>query len=238
MRLKGFLVMSIHVPDETRARTTLLIENRRRYTQYPLGGRAKRCIDLVVALVALVVLSPLFLMIAALVKLFDSGPVVYRHPRIGYNGCSFPCFKFRTMVINADEVLQRHISSSEATAREWGETRKLKSDPRITPVGAVLRQLSLDELPQLINIVRGDMSIVGPRPIVSDEIRMYGPHVNLYFSARPGLTGAWQVSGRNDVSYDRRVALDRDYVENWSLSADLHIIVRTIPAVIMAKGTY
>ena len=238
---KGWLSMSVHVPESTTPNSVLLIENAsvgRLKEPNPLGGWVKRCFDLACASSALIAFSPLFLMIAALIKLSDGGPVFYRHQRIGCRSHPFPCFKFRTMAVDGDEVFRRYLRASPEAAQEWSETRKLTSDPRVTAVGAVLRQLSLDELPQLINIIRGEMSIVGPRPIVSDEIEMYGPHASSYLRARPGLTGAWQVSGRNDVSYDRRVALDRAYVENWSLRADIVIILKTIPAVITARGTY
>ena len=142
------------------------------------------------------------------------------------------------MVEDGDRVFQRHLQTSPEAAREWNETRKLKTDPRITAVGHVLRELSLDELPQLINIIRGDMSVVGPRPVVLDELRLYGLHAGSYVKARPGLTGAWQISGRNDVPYAVRAILDRTYVEKWSFTADVIIILKTIPAVITSKGTY
>ncbi|WP_024517160.1 sugar transferase [Bradyrhizobium sp. Tv2a-2] len=194
--------------------------------------------DLAVALSAAVLLLPLFIMIALLVKLSDGGPVFYGHRRIGMNSKPFLCVKFRTMAVNSDDLLRKHLDASPAAALEWTQTRKLKVDPRITAVGAVLRRMSVDELPQVINIVRGEMSIVGPRPIVSDEVTMYGQDAEYYFRARPGLTGAWQVSGRNDASYSQRVALDRDYVQNWTLWRDITIIAKTVPAVVWAKGTY
>jgi exopolysaccharide production protein ExoY len=142
------------------------------------------------------------------------------------------------MVPNGDEVLAEHLRQSRAAAEEWAATRKLKSDPRVTAVGATLRKLSVDELPQLVNVLRGEMSIVGPRPIVSDEIPMYGDDIRFYLSARPGLTGPWQVNGRSDLPYERRVMLDRVYVENWSLWADLQIVVKTIPALLAARAAY
>lgn len=206
--------------------------------QRPVGGGIKRTIDLAAAFCAAVLLLPLFVMIAVLIKLYDGGPVLYRHRRIGMNSQPFLCFKFRTMVVNGDDLLRKHLDASPRAAREWTETRKLKADPRITVVGAVLRRMSIDELPQVINIVRGEMSIVGPRPIVNDEVTLYGKDAEYYFRARPGLTGAWQVSGRNDASYSQRVALDRDYVQNWNLWRDIMIIAKTIPAVVWAKGTY
>jgi exopolysaccharide production protein ExoY len=233
--------MTIHLRDSTASESGLLIESADigyRQPPRPIGGWSKRCLDVTCSVIALVLFSPLFLMISLLVKLSDGGPVFFRHQRVGCRSRLFPCYKFRTMRVDADAVLKRHLLASPHAAREWSETRKLKSDPRITGVGVVLRQLSLDELPQLINIVRGEMSIVGPRPVVSDELQMYGPHAPFYLRARPGLTGAWQVSGRNDVSYDSRVTLDRSYVENWSLWIDILIILKTIPAVISRRGTY
>jgi exopolysaccharide production protein ExoY len=204
----------------------------------PIGGEKKRLIDIIFAGSSLAFLMPLFGLIALLIKISDGGPVFYRHWRLGHARRRFACLKFRTMVLDGDEVLRHHLMASSSAAREWVETRKLKSDPRVTTIGAVLRKLSLDELPQLINILRGEMSIVGPRPIVSDEVKKYGSHAELYFKARPGLTGLWQISGRNDKSYDERVALDCIYVRGWSLSTDIIIIAKTIPAVLTSRGTY
>jgi exopolysaccharide production protein ExoY len=205
---------------------------------HPIGGAGKRTIDVVVALLALLLFLPLFLFVAAIVKCCDPGPVLYVHRRVGYASRSFGCLKFRTMVVNGDEVLRKHLQYSPEAAREWAQTRKLKRDPRVTAVGLVLRKLSIDELPQLINVLRGEMSVVGPRPIVHDEIQMYGQDARFYLRSRPGLTGAWQISGRNDETYARRVSLDRQYVENWSLWGDAIIIVRTIPVLMSAKGSY
>ena len=204
----------------------------------PLGGIVKRIIDVVVACFALVPFLPLFGLVAAMIFFFEGKPVLYRHPRIGYGRRPFLCLKFRTMVTDGDEILSRHLQSSPSAAQEWAETRKLKNDPRVTPVGSVLRKLSLDELPQLINVLRGEMSIVGPRPIVPDEVTMYGADAHYYFMTRPGLTGAWQVGGRNDQRYEDRIALDRAYVENWSLRKDISIILKTMPVVLNSKGSY
>jgi len=204
----------------------------------PVGGSSKRCFDVLFALMALAFAAPVGLVLALLVKLSDGGPICYRHKRIGYSGETFFCLKFRTMAVDADRILRTHLDGNPEAEREWAETRKLKNDPRITPLGRVLRMSSLDELPQLINILRGEMSIVGPRPVVSDEIGHYGIDALAYLRARPGLTGAWQVSGRSDVSYSYRVALDRDYVEQWSMLNDLLIIAKTVPAVFLAKGSY
>jgi exopolysaccharide production protein ExoY len=177
-------------------------------------------------------------MIAALVKFSDNGPVLYGHRRIGHNGRTFKCLKFRTMAVNGDEILRNYLRDNPQAAEEWRATRKLKNDPRVTVVGTVLRKLSLDELPQLLNILRGEMSVVGPRPVVDEELNLYDSFAAFYLRTRPGLTGLWQISGRNDVSYESRIAFDTQYVQNWSLLGDVAIIVRTIPAVCMARGSY
>ncbi|MGO4833736.1 sugar transferase [Rhizobiaceae sp. 2RAB30] len=204
----------------------------------PIGGPVKRGFDVVAATAGLIVLSPLFVLLALLVKLSDGGSIFYGHRRIGRGGRIFRCLKFRTMVPNGDKVLAAHFATNPESREEWEATRKLKNDPRVTRVGQVLRKLSLDELPQMLNILQGDMSIVGPRPVVKDELDIYGSCAVFYLKSRPGLTGLWQISGRNDVSYDSRVALDRHYVENWSFSADLLIIMKTIPAVCSSRGSY
>ena len=203
-----------------------------------VGGSAKRCFDVTAALGALALLLPLFCLIAIAIKLWDRGPVFYRHRRIGLNGASFDCLKFRSMVPNADEVLSRHLAANGEAAREWEQTRKLKNDPRITPLGAGMRKTSVDELPQLLNILKGEMSFVGPRPIVSAEVPKYGPTIDHYLRARPGLTGLWQVSGRNDVDYGTRVALDQNYIDAWRFSRDLSIIAKTVRVVVTARGCY
>jgi exopolysaccharide production protein ExoY len=205
---------------------------------FPLGGIAKRIIDLVIASCALILFLPLFGLVTIVILSFDGAPVFYSHSRIGYRRRQFFCLKFRTMVANGDEVLRHHLQSSPAATKEWAESRKLKIDPRVTAVGGVLRKLSLDELPQLINVLRGDMSIVGPRPIVTEEVIRYGPNANYYFMARPGLTGPWQVRGRSDETYEARIALDRAYVENWSLRKDIWIMLKTVPAILNPKGSY
>jgi len=203
-----------------------------------IGGILKRGFDIAGALAGIVLISPLLMMLAALVKLSDGGSVVYGHSRIGHNGTTFRCWKFRTMVQNGDEVLRAHLAANPREREEWNATRKLQNDPRVTRVGAVLRKLSLDELPQIVNILRGEMSFVGPRPVVKEELELYGKAATFYLRSRPGLTGLWQVSGRNDVSYDTRVAFDRHYVENWSFASDLKILIRTVPAVFSSRGSY
>jgi exopolysaccharide production protein ExoY len=203
-----------------------------------VGGSVKRAFDISGALIAILLLFPLFCLIALAIKLWDRGPVLYRHRRVGLNGRVFVCLKFRTMVIDAEAVLSSHLAVNGEAAREWEEIRKLKRDPRITPFGLAMRKTSIDELPQLLNILRGDMSFVGPRPIVTDEVPKYGASIHHYFCARPGLTGAWQISGRNDVDYSTRVALDREYVQAWSLWRDLAIIAKTARVVVTSRGCY
>jgi exopolysaccharide production protein ExoY len=206
--------------------------------QPPVGGICKRGFDVIAATAAIILLSPLLLMLAGLVKFSDGGPVFYGHRRIGRNGSPFRCLKFRTMVENGEAVLADFLARNPKSREEWLATRKLQNDPRVTRVGIVLRKLSLDELPQLFNILLGHMSFVGPRPVVEDELELYGQAADHYLRTRPGLTGLWQVSGRNDVSYGVRVAFDRHYVENWSFRADLKIILMTIPAVFSSRGSY
>lgn len=204
----------------------------------PVGGVGKRAFDILTAAVGLVVAVPLFGAVAATVALSGRGPVFFAHTRIGRDGRRFRCLKFRTMVTDGEAVLARHLASDPGAAAEWAATRKLKHDPRVTAVGRILRKTSLDELPQLINILRGDMSVVGPRPVVEAELERYGPRVRHYLAARPGLTGLWQVSGRNAVAYRTRVALDCHYVATWSMVRDIQIMAMTVPAVVARRGCY
>jgi len=202
-----------------------------------LGVAGKRGLDILVAAVALFLLMPLLLLIGVLVWAEDRKPPIFRHMRIGREGRPFGCLKFRSMVSNGDAVLRAHLAANPAARREWEETHKLTNDPRVTPLGSVLRKTSLDELPQLVNVLRGEMSLVGPRPIVSAEIERYGAAFTTCFSVTPGVTGLWQVSGRSDCSYAERVALDLDYATQWSLSRDVAIMLRTIPAVLAQRGS-
>lgn len=203
-----------------------------------VGGYVKRIFDVAAAVVGLLLLAPLFVMLALLVKSSDGGPIFYGHTRVGRGGKIFKCLKFRTMRTDAQTVLESYLIDNPAASTEWNATRKLQCDPRITNVGLVMRKLSLDELPQLINIIFGEMSIVGPRPIVFEELEYYGTSAAFYLRSRPGLTGVWQISGRSDISYDKRVAFDKGYVENWSFIGDVAIILKTIPAVYAGKGAY
>ena len=193
---------------------------------------------LFVALLVILLTLPLFIIVAVLVKITDPGPVIYKHVRMGLWGRRFACFKFRTMVVDSDKVLEALLDDDPGARAEWERSQKLIKDPRVTPVGQFLRESSLDELPQLINVLRGEMSFVGPRPIVPSDMSRYGDRLGLYMSARPGLTGAWQIDGRSDCGYDKRVELDANYVSNWRFSTDLSILVRTVGAVIDRKGSY
>jgi exopolysaccharide production protein ExoY len=203
----------------------------------PIGGKVKRAMDIVISLLAIVVLAPLMLMIVALIRLTMGGPLIFAHHRVGFDGATFTCYKFRTMVVNAEEVLSRYLAANPCAAKQWRETRKLWHDPRVGCIDNILRKSSLDELPQLFNVLRGEMSIVGPRPIVASEVRNYGRHAEAYFQARPGLTGIWPVSGRNRLSYRARVGLDRYYVRNWSIRLDVMILLKTIPALLSFRDT-
>ncbi len=198
----------------------------------------KNVMDRVLAALALLVLSPLLGMVAALIYIRDPGPVLFAHRRIGKHGRRFKCLKFRTMVADGDAVLARHLRNNPDAAAEWRETRKLQDDPRVTPLGDLLRRSSIDELPQLFNILWGQMSVVGPRPIIDSEVGYYGDAIFDYLSVRPGLTGLWQVSGRSDVGYEQRVALDSDYVNNRSMLGDWRIILRTVRVVALREGSY
>lgn len=197
-----------------------------------------RAIDVTVAFCALLVFLPLMLAIATLVRLSDGGPILFRHRRVGAGGRHFACLKFRSMCVDADARL-RHVLATDAAARaEWEATHKLQKDPRITAVGRLLRKSSLDELPQLINVLRGDMSLVGPRPIVDAEVARYGRHFAAYCAVRPGVTGLWQVARRHDTTYRRRVACDLLYRRARSLRLYFRILLLTVPSVILARGAY
>jgi len=200
------------------------------------NGPFKRLLDIVASAAGLVVLAPGFLLVAILVWLSDGGAPFYGHKRVGRQGRDFICWKFRSMHVRGDAILRAHLENNPAAAREWAENRKLKDDPRVTPIGRFLRKTSIDELPQLWNVLKGEMSLVGPRPIVRDELDRYGKDRRFYLVVRPGITGLWQVSGRSDASYERRVQLDREYVLTWSNISDLSILVRTVPAVLKSEG--
>lgn len=199
----------------------------------------KRIFDILFSLSALSLCMPLFLVVALIVKLSSKGPIFFSHTRIGRGGEKFKCYKFRTMYPDAEERLRDILSNCTKTREEWENFHKLKQDPRITPIGSFLRKTSLDEFPQFWNVLKGDLSVVGPRPVVEAEIiKHYGVKAMDILQFRPGITGPWQVSGRNDISYDNRIKLDQKYVENQSLLLDIKLIAKTIPAIFNSKGAY
>jgi Undecaprenyl-phosphate galactose phosphotransferase WbaP len=215
----------------------LMLETRNRLL-LPGPRLAKRALDLACAAVLAILVLPVALIVAVLIKLESRGPVFYRHARLGQNGRRIAIWKFRTMAANADRVLEHHLRAHPEMAAEWERDRKLRHDPRVTRLGCFLRRTSLDELPQLLNVLCGDMSLVGPRPIVTEEIEKYSGAYRLYTRVRPGLTGLWQVSGRNDTSYEERVALDTYYVRNWSPWLDIYLLARTVNVVLARAGAY
>ena len=206
--------------------------------RHPVGGAAKRVFDVVAAFAAITAFLPMFAILWIAVRVECPGPVLFRQRRIGFDGREFTCLKFRTMAVDAERALREYLAINEDARREWQTTYKLRNDPRITAVGRFLRRSSLDELPQLFNVLMGHMSIVGPRPIVADEIPLYREHFGDYANARPGLTGLWQVSGRNTTSYPQRVAYDVDYLRNWSFIRDMRIIIATVMHVWEGNGAY
>ena len=202
------------------------------------SARVMRLTDIFFALAALAFFAPLLVLIASLVLLTSRGGVFFGQQRIGYGGRTFTCYKFRSMVVDAEQRLNDLLGSDAEARREWQRDHKLRRDPRITPIGGFLRRSSLDELPQFLNVLRGDMSLVGPRPIVAGEIPRYGRYLGHYASVKPGITGLWQVSGRSNTSYRRRVAIDVAYARAKSLRLDLGILLATVPAVLGARGSY
>ena len=207
------------------------------YAHAPAGEACKRAVDVVLTVLALAFLAPLMLLVALLVCLQDRGPILFAHERIGRHGSSFKCLKFRSMSVDAAGQLEAYLARNPFARAQWTRDHKLRKDPRITPLGRMLRRSSLDELPQLLNVLAGDMSLVGPRPIVEGEAAKYGIWFADYCRVRPGITGLWQISGRSDVDYPSRVALDVEYVRNVSLALDLRILALTVPAVLAGRGS-
>ena len=203
----------------------------------PAKSRLKRVFDVVAALGLLVFFAPLLVILAAAVSR-DGGPALFGHRRIGANGQPFTCWKFRSMVVDAEAALKHTLATDPDARREWERDFKLRNDPRVTRLGRFLRKSSLDELPQLFTVLTGEMSLIGPRPIVAEEITRYGTGFSDYAACRPGLTGLWQVSGRNDIDYAERVAIDSRYARNWSFLQDMSILFRTIGVVLRRSGAY
>ncbi|MEM6365865.1 MAG: undecaprenyl-phosphate galactose phosphotransferase WbaP, partial [Planctomycetota bacterium] len=211
----------------------------RDHLQNPIALGTKRASDIALASIAMICLSPLLIAFIVWVKLKSPGSAFYGHTRIGRNGKLFKATKFRSMVVDADRVLEDYLEDDIEMRRQWMEDQKLKNDPRIIAgIGHFMRKTSLDELPQLWNVIRGDMSLVGPRPIVKNEIERYREMYPLYLRVRPGITGLWQVSGRNDTSYEQRVRLDSYYVCNWSIWLDAYLVMRTVRTILMREGAY
>jgi exopolysaccharide production protein ExoY len=204
----------------------------------PIGLTSKRTIDIILALSGIVLLAPLLLICFILTIATPSGPALFRHRRVGFNGEHFDCLKFRTMAADSQERLSRLLETDAEAAAEWEANRKLRRDPRVTFVGDMLRKSSLDELPQLFNVLKGNMSIVGPRPVTEEELERYDSSVSAYLACRPGITGLWQVSGRSKTTYSKRVAFDAYYAHNWSLALDIKILIVTIPSLLVADGAF
>ncbi|MDR0441852.1 MAG: undecaprenyl-phosphate galactose phosphotransferase WbaP [Treponema sp.] len=198
----------------------------------------KRFIDIAIVITGGLLILPFLLLVALFIKISSPGPVLYKHKRLGRNGKHFYAYKFRSMVVDSQQRLQKLLESNPVIRDEWEKNHKLQKDPRITAIGKILRRTSLDEFPQFINILKGEMSLVGPRPIVDDEITKYGEDFDRIFSIKPGLTGLWQVSGRSDTDYQDRVTYDTYYLQSWSPWLDLWIILKTFSVVLKSKGAY
>jgi Undecaprenyl-phosphate galactose phosphotransferase WbaP len=205
---------------------------------HPAARSAKRCLDLIVAVVAGIVVLPLVVVAAIAIKLESRGPAFYANERIGYGGNKFRAWKLRSMVIDGEEALSRHFHLYPDELSTWEKTQKLRNDPRVTRVGRVIRKASIDELPQLWNVLVGEMSLVGPRPFLESQIELYGSAFTLYKRVRPGITGLWQISGRNRLTFEDRVRLDAYTIQNWSVWLDIYILARTVRAVFTAEGAY
>lgn len=201
-----------------------------------LNGAAKRGLDLLIAIPLLLFTLPLIAAIAIAIRSQGKGPVIFRQTRCGRAGKAFTVYKFRTMHIDAPQALRDLLERDPKAAAEWEKNQKLQHDPRITRIGRFLRRSSLDELPQLINIIRGEMSVVGPRPVTFQELPRYGSRLAYYAAARPGVTGLWQVNGRSKTSYAARIAFDAAYAKGWTLNRDFYILLRTVPAVLFSRG--
>lgn len=198
----------------------------------------KTILDFILAFWGIIILSPVYLYIAYKIKKEDGGKTIYAYDCIGKNGKVFKCYKFRSMIENSQEVLKKYLDDNLEARIEWETFYKLKNDPRITKIGAKLRKSSLDELPQLFNVLKGDMSLVGPRQIVKGEIMKFGKYIDLYYSVKPGITGYWQVCGRSEVDYKTRVKMTVWYINNWSLWLDVKILIKTVSVVLKKTGAY
>ncbi|MDE7391049.1 MAG: sugar transferase, partial [Treponemataceae bacterium] len=198
----------------------------------------KRLVDIFLILLSAPLVIPLTLIVALAIKKNGPGPVFYGHTRVGRNGRPFKCWKFRSMCADADKQLEKILAENPEMRAEWEKDRKLTNDPRITKIGKFLRKTSIDEIPQLFNILTGEMSFIGPRPVTEPELSKYGDKSHLILSVQPGLSGMWQISGRSDTGYEDRIVLDSYYIQNWSIWLDLWIIIKTIHVVLKGKGAY
>ena len=204
----------------------------------PIPQMIKRCMDLLIVTIVGLILAPLFLFLAIAIKLTSRGPVFYAHERVGKDNSRFRAWKFRTMVSGAEEMIHEYLAEHPELRDEWERDHKLKDDPRVTPLGRFMRKWSIDELPQIWNVLVGEMSCVGPRPIVPNEIEKYGEHFEAFCSVLPGMTGMWQVCGRNDTTFDERIQLGMYYIHHWSPWLDLYLLYRTLGTVLFSKGAY
>ncbi len=203
-----------------------------------LGSNSlKRAMDIIGSLILITLFSPVLIVIAFLIHR-DGGSSLYSQARVGYGGRSFKCYKFRSMIMDSQQFLEDFLASNPEAQAEWDKDFKLKDDPRVTRIGSFLRKTSLDELPQLFNVLKGDMSLVGPRPVVANELTRYGALTQKYMSARPGMTGLWQVSGRNDTTYRERISLDYYYIENWGIHTDMLLMFKTLAVIFQGRGAY
>jgi lipopolysaccharide/colanic/teichoic acid biosynthesis glycosyltransferase len=228
---EGALAVAVDVEEES-----VVIDLRERVDVEIRPATGRRVVETVLAVTGILVASPVLLVLAVLIVVSTPGPIWYAQVRVGRGGQLFRCYKLRTMVPNAADILEALLRDDPEARVEYERHCKLKDDPRITPIGKILRKTSLDELPQLVNVIKGDMALVGPRPVVPHELTRYGDAADLLLSVRPGLTGLWQVSGRNDLSYDERVDLDLEYVRRRSLRLDAGIILRTIQQMVVPHG--
>ncbi len=228
--------MGFRITEDTRRAESPHLSPQPFSQNYRSISWAKRTFDVLIAALALIFLAPLFLVVAVLIRLQDGGPAFFYHKRVGKYGQTFNCIKFRSMVPDAVEQLEQYLTDNSSARWEWDTSRKLTNDPRVTPIGRFLRKTSIDELPQLFNVLVGEMSLVGPRPIVEEEVSKYADKFKHYCSVSPGITGLWQVRGRSDTSYQTRVSLDVLYVETYTFWGDMKIIAMTIPVVLASRG--
>lgn len=198
----------------------------------------KRLLDLGIIIALSPAWVPVFILCAILTKITSRGPIFYGHKRVGRNGKVIKCWKFRSMVVNSQEILEKLLAENEEMRRQWEKDRKLEHDPRITAFGKILRKTSMDELPQLINILLGEMSLVGPRPVTEPELEKYGDYRDYVLSVKPGLSGMWQISGRSDTGYEERISYDTYYIQNWSIWLDIWILIKSVWVVLLGKGAY